>query len=456
MKKNILLVFTTFFLITTACQPTGYPQPNQATNTSVASSTPTKTPMPTRSLSTLQPTATLNGTNIFDPTYVPKSHILQNRLHTSCIQVQSSLPNSANRKLNLVLYDTLQNNVTFTQTLPDGEKTMLTDAIRDSIYVSPNRQWLAYLRRIGPRKRQFELILQSADGKTQKEIGADVGEIGWVSDWINDDYIALALKSDNGDILPLIAFNPFTNQQKSLQTDFPYQWNLDSWEWEGGGRAKYSPDLRHVIYPSSDSVFGNGVPRDVLWDTAKQKEITAAMVGITGNLSETPEWSPNGQLFALNLRGYYTDILITTNIDGTATFMPDMLGLYPDAITRIHGWTWSPDSRFIAFWLQVYTNKTPVPNNENPLLEERLMVLDVESGDITDYCAYGKQSTSPIGRGFVDYAPIWSPDGKSLLIERDIQGIKGKSRLILLDLDQQMSYEIAEDVFPFGWMVSAP
>jgi hypothetical protein len=48
-------------------------------------------------------------------------------------------------------------------------------------------------------------------------------------------------------------------------------------------------------------------------------------------------------------------------------------------------------------------------------------------------------------------APIWSPDGKQIIVENRFSD--EHNRVVLVDLSNMIAVEIAKDARPVGWMV---
>jgi hypothetical protein len=96
----------------------------------------------------------------------------------------------------------------------------------------------------------------------------------------------------------------------------------------------------------------------------------------------------------------------------------------------------SPDSRSVAFWIWDSRNKT-----------EELAVLDTSTGKIVNYCVEGDQTerhTSGI--------PIWSPDGRYLIIEQVVD--INQNQVIVIDTIQEKAFVILKNQIPVGWMIS--
>jgi Tol biopolymer transport system component len=131
------------------------------------------------------------------------------------------------------------------------------------------------------------------------------------------------------------------------------------------------------------------------------------------------------------------------DITGVEKQLTDLEKEYPSYDLKIHEWSWSPDSQKIAFWLDLRTDEE--------LVEQRLVVLDIITSVLTDYCRQGDQIQ--IAPGTLDYtpAPVWSPDGSALLIEN--REDENRSKLVIIDLNQYVSYQIGEDLYPYDWLI---
>ena len=100
------------------------------------------------------------------------------------------------------------------------------------------------------------------------------------------------------------------------------------------------------------------------------------------------------------------------------------------------GLSWSPDARYLAFWI-LYP--------DSPGLNWELVVYDTTAQKATDYCITNAGgSIRPLD------APIWSPDGRQLLVEsRDAQG---NNRVVILDLAQETAFLLSDNAYAAGWL----
>ena len=90
-----------------------------------------------------------------------------------------------------------------------------------------------------------------------------------------------------------------------------------------------------------------------------------------------------------------------------------------------------------AFW---YPDKTANLN---------LMVTDSATGNTVNYCILNVPNASfPVSVS----APIWSPDGKYLMVES--RYATDKNKVLVVDLSNNSAFPIAENASPVGWLVS--
>jgi len=115
--------------------------------------------------------------------------------------------------------------------------------------------------------------------------------------------------------------------------------------------------------------------------------------------------------------------------------------------TYIQSYSWSPDERYVAFWLNI---DVP-PDHRQKFGQQNLAVLDTHTLQVTNYCLPGDFSTS---RARLVSAPIWSPDGRQLLVEN--RYAEKVSRVIWVDVTENVAAQIADNMEPIGWMMSNP
>lgn len=100
----------------------------------------------------------------------------------------------------------------------------------------------------------------------------------------------------------------------------------------------------------------------------------------------------------------------------------------------------SPDENFLAFTLT-----TSQDMDENPQKwPSRLMVLDLNSLQLTNYCFSPGKFTSL----------VWSPDGQQLAFSEIINGNDHNYRTVVIDFTNKKSFAVGDQFTPEGWLIS--
>jgi len=106
------------------------------------------------------------------------------------------------------------------------------------------------------------------------------------------------------------------------------------------------------------------------------------------------------------------------------------------------GLRWSPNGRYIAFWMMYL---------QNQLNYWDLAIFDTVTQKTTNTCISNYRLSS-LNAVHLLPPPIWSPDGTQLLVEN--RDDKGASEVFILDIAKNAAYPIAENMYPGGWMLS--
>jgi TolB protein len=165
------------------------------------------------------------------------------------------------------------------------------------------------------------------------------------------------------------------------------------------GRATWSPDHRRVLFAGHSEGKGSFVVMDADGGNAQPLFTPAFDSLAVGN----PAWSPDGRRIAFI--GYasetYKNDLYVVGVDGRGLI--NLTAGLPD----YKDWpTWSPDGRQIAFslWRAGGGKQT-----------QDLAVINSDGSGL-------KYLTGPEGD---EYAPDWSPDGKTLVFVRKLRSRRG-------------------------------
>jgi len=430
------------------------PQTPAFTTTAIleaAVTTATATPSPM-----LAPSATRTSIPTMTLTRTPSpSATAQPQIITQCIPIATKLPKGLETGGVIVFVGEPYISYSYLLEVKTGRKMTLWEnegvGLR-SFEVSPERNWLAFMRpSLNPGGSR--LVIMGSNGK---QVQAIPWEDLWrafngIAGWLDEERLLISRTSGkkydpNAD--SMIVLNPFTGEQSELLPDYPDMAfiNLDWYGigWWGGyshNGTVYDPSLSRVVYYK---YLGNQSWGLSLWDRQAKKELVFLP---DYSFYNRPKWFRDGSRFiasipaTLDRAGQSQTNLFLVSRDGEVRQLTD-LGVY-SAQYEVSGYEWSPDGRKIAFQLSVQTSQ-PYPDiypDSDPQSLNRLAVLDLETGLITDTCVPGVE----YGQGDV----VWSPDGDYVLF--DSNDTK-KSRVYLVSIAQGFAVQIAENVFPVGWL----
>jgi hypothetical protein len=389
----------------------------------------TSTPTPTSSINTPTITPSIISTNA--PMITPSSISTiiptitptippEERLKYECLEVAPDPP-TAGKYAGTIVLAGYKDTPTYLLDLSTWSmRPLLEEKDEKTLFetVSPNRRLLAY--KISP----FWLIIETVDGSEPPiKISWEARWSGGIN-WLDDRN--LLIPRENG----YTVYNPFTGERKGVSNDFPDHAEpvgvgADFWD------VVYNSDLTRAVYPRYPGIVNaNGeYGTIVIWDMQTNKVLNSLKTegGIFGG---EPVWSPSGEEFVMALgymdsrKGRQYDNLYKVTQDGLPTKLTNLDGFL------ISHYSWSPDANQIAFRVDNDTGN-------------QLAILNLTTMMVTNYC---------IGMANVHEPPIWSPDGKQLVIPTFSNDTY---ETFLLDLDEGIAYKIAEGNFrPVGWMVS--
>lgn len=161
-------------------------------------------------------------------------------------------------------------------------------------------------------------------------------------------------------------------------------------------------------------------------------------------------WSPDGTWLAYVTPGAYDpvaqiaggEIWAINPTDGTPVQWTDLTSVYGAA--RINGHasselSWSPDGRYIAFWVIELLGPNPEANTGNAMIH----VLDTQTGDIRAYCGYTTTEHTPNPPRL-----LWSPDSTHLAFGGNIPGDDKGYLLLALDIESGVFTELSNGIYP--------
>ena len=215
--------------------------------------------------------------------------------------------------------------------------------------------------------------------------------------------------------------------------------------WPNFGLAIYNPALIQVAF-LQDQTQGSINSSVVLWDLLKRQEVWRITHPDAWRTS--PAWSPDGSFLAVAgqprqdetvLSGFHYEIFLVQP-NGVAHQATDLEAHLGHAL--IWGLEWSPDGRWIAFWLE---DKLPQRLDDPPLgTNKHLAVLDTSAMITTDYCIPGtSDANSPL---------IWSPTSTQIAVS-SASTPEENGRVVILDIIERAAFRLPEGVGqPVGWI----
>ena len=303
--------------------------------------------------------------------------------------------------------------------------------------ISPDRKALAF----SADDLHPHLVISDVFGK---RLSLHTWSFGGFSDldWVNDQQLFLM----SGD--KFIVLDPYTNKSQSyVLTDFLKFPSIDEIDSRHISLA-FDPTLSQAIYPGDNAQI-------VLLDF-QTKQILAEVPLF---IDEAPQftWSPDGSQAAVvgTIRAdkakpeLATDEVFILDNGGKNRQATHLSNYSNDNFYTLSSYlassnlAWSPDSRYVAFWQQ---------HGEFDAREMRLLVLDTVTDHVTSYCDWGKTSSNSFD------APIWSPDGRQLLVKQIVvqskdPNIEDTTQVMVIDIEKNIAFPIAENQFPIGWML---
>jgi WD40 repeat protein len=400
---------------------------------------PTFTPVPSNVTSAFTPTPYFT-TALTPPasTLVPAtSSTIPTEAHLKfeCLEVNKSLPSNSRAKDTIIFVQSDDPKQAYLWNMETGDKKMIpvkeNEILRD-FAISPDNKLLAYTRSTinGTTTVSKNLEIISLVGELHEVIPVEINMVS-LSGWLDNQ--RLIFRESFEPISTQIVLNPFTGQRQELLPDFPNIYdNNPGLDWKNQGIIVFDPTITRVVYA--------GLPADLILMDLTNK-LVIARISPVPIADSIPEWSPDGEQFVIT----NADITNPENLhyelysigrNGQVNQLTNLAAYYKK--TFILSYNWSPDGRYIAFWLEDRYEQTGIVS---------LAVLDTVNLDVTNYCL---KSTY---EGYSVPPPLfWSPDGKYLVIEVVNQNDKDISRLILVDIVEGAATQIAENLTPVGWI----
>ncbi len=416
-------------------------------------------PQATEESPTPLPTETTSPTETPDPAAIPA----ESRLSTKCVETIDTSLADIQLSGSLFIVSVDEGNITYLWDLSSGEK-IKADTGTTHVVLSPDRARLAAIDR-----RMEALIVLDASATRLLEI-TDWGDEYDVIEWLKNNQLAVKMPHGDAAYEPdaLLVFDIATKERQEILPEFPLITTfLQDISWGGYSLIPMvpNPQLTHLVYSASeddDNLL-------ILWNLQDEQEIRRIYnhgSPSTGVYISPPAWSRDGTSFITSAMLRYTfdpknddepihPLQSAAEASGNSFINVDDASAYVSGFELIRvnqsgqterlsyltttfnasqeDWIWSPDETRIAFWLTI--------KDEEFAMRDSLAVLDVASGEVTQYCISGYRT------------PIWSPDGRQIAINQNIDGL---DTFKIVDLEAGIAYAIAgeEAVKVEGWMIS--
>lgn len=312
------------------------------------------------------------------------------------------------------------------------------------ILVSPSGNKFAYLLDSkGKSPNAKELVVSSFNG--QKSIIP--WQNGWIRwNWLNNNqlvigkvdrrfgsYLAVNIQSgkieeipldtiDENSVFPTVYF--YTNgENQRVDTSF--------------AELFFDPTLTRVIhfgYNADKINYDRTILRDL--DTGKALADLPNILNVPDfSASEVsyPAWAPDGKSFLIEASDTAeARDLYEVSRDGEIVRLTYLTNIYKEV--RIQNYSFSPDQRYIAFWLLTDLHK-----------EYHLAILNTVTKEITDTC---------ITSTYVLDSPFWAPNRHQFVIMTNPTESVSTTTTVLVDLDHYLAAQVAENMVPRGWLVN--
>jgi len=338
---------------------------------------------------------------------------------------------------------------------PDNDQTSIllfwnTSSQKGTIYQLPESQEYYYYVTSPDKEKlaftqgktlaiSYDVIVLNHDGE---ESGRFTLPDDWnLFDWLNNEMLLVRQNRLQKDKKELVSVNPVNGEQQILPANFPNLYSgMTLVDW--GALTIFDPTSTLALYPKIEE---NEVT-SVLWNVRNNMEMGSISSG------KWPRWSPDRKRLFIVADDKSTpvdvghDEIVLIKSEGDATRATLFRNHLEHDIINLP--VWSPNSRYVAFWLSTSV----------PIKTAKLAVLDTETSTVDLYCKevdpfpYRMGENNTLGYAYYQVnsaPPIWSPDNKYLLIE-DYQEFR--SSTYLFDLQSHSITKIADDARPVGWL----
>jgi hypothetical protein len=308
---------------------------------------------------------------------------------------------------------------------------------------SPNGKWLAYCIR-GESEMGEKLIIESANGQSAIQMPVDNWSTWSGGHWLDNEHVWFSQIHADYSISSALVINPFTGKLEELSPDFPdlerylHATTTDPAGYHFGySSVVYDPSLNLAVYPMQVEDKENYKFYVVLWDRKKKQEIVK--VPDNGRFGHFPLWLPDARGFLLasepNINKPKQEEWLWVSEIGQ---VQQLTKLQSDSYWILPEASFSPDERYLAFWLMDWS--------KDNLIE--LVMLDLKTLEIKNTCLHGHP-------GILTF-PIWSPDSQYVSV------INNESEVVVLNIRDNWIISLErgqynnedKEQWPIGWMTA--
>lgn len=313
----------------------------------------------------------------------------------------------------------------------DGESLWVYDIARATRYplpetrpcasnchLSPDFRWLAYVDPIQGGFARMQL-----DGTLRTQLVSDASDVLW---WNADT---------------LLVWTPDHRAWLRPQVD-P----------QVGEELPFVGDVRS-IQPAGQYALAIGYEQDLFYRylrNLQSHEDSGVRLAPDTPYFNAAAWSPDGMALAYVGRGAVDS---TAGIAGAELFLIQPGNAIPQQMTYFSAWSgavringyalsdlsWSPDSRYLAFWVIPLSGADP----ETDTGMAAVHVLDAYTGQVRRYCDFTTKEHTPLTPRL-----HWSPDGGYLAFAGNVPGDDKGVLLLALELASGRFMELSDGIFP--------
>lgn len=313
--------------------------------------------------------------------------------------------------------------------------------------VSPNNRWLIFGEyRFGDSKDRV-LQLFSKDTGITTSIGIDDYYSDFV--WINDEALQMSPNAwDEQMLLPATILDPFQGIWQEISLDLSDIFFYPGEIVYGWGEYAYNhfvidPTLSYAVYPVNVEAYDEFPIRLI---RIENEEVIGELVTYDF-FGRSPQWAPTGTEIAVitDIRRTFEEYqlfdhrqeIFTMSLKGEIKRETHLAEQYDSVF--ITQYEWSPDGTKIAIWIST--------DPESPLTDSttNLLVLDIPTGALTDYCEFNM---------WPDFnSTVWSPDSHQILFG-EVDQASGNITNYLLDIASDSLFKLEMKMLPVGWLTS--